>query len=399
MDFSFSDEQQMLLDSTRRLIAAQYSLEQRRRILTSKEGFSRELWKEFGSLGLLALNVPQEDGGLEAGPVGTLLVSIALGEALVIEPYLSSAVIATRAIARLASPSQRSQWLPPMAEGDLIAVLAHEEPTTRHSGSMIHTQARRVGQTWTLSGRKAVVYHAPLADLLLVSARIEAAVGEEWALFAVPQDSHGLKLLPGTTVDGQRVADVVLDSVAMSDAARIGGNVAAELPAVLDYGTAALCAEALGALDKVLAMTIEYCRTRAQFGVPIGRFQALQHRLVDMLIHVEQARSMAYLAASRCESEDPTERAASLSAAKVIIGQAARFVGQQAVQLHGGMGLTDELGVSHYFKRLLAAAARFGSTETHLERYGQTLTEHIPGCAGPTVATVQATPEMLPGRA
>jgi alkylation response protein AidB-like acyl-CoA dehydrogenase len=379
VDFSFTDEQQMLLDSTRRLIAAQYNLEQRRRILTSNEGFSRQLWREFASLGLLALNVPQDDGGLEAGPVGTLLVSIAMGEALVIEPYLSSAVIATRAIAKLAASSQRSQWLPPMIEGELIVVLAHEEPTTRHSGSMIDTKARRVGQTWSLSGRKAVVYHAPLADLLLVSARVEAAAAEEWALFAVPRNSSGLELLPGTTVDGQRAADVVLDNVMISDAARIGENVAAGLTTVLDYGTAALCAEAFGALDKLLAMTTEYCRTRVQFGAPIGRFQALQHRMVDMLVHVEQARSMAYLAASRCESQDPTERTASLSAAKVIIGQAARFVGQQAVQLHGGMGVTDELGVSHYFKRLLAAAARFGSTDTHLERYAQMLSDRSHG--------------------
>ncbi len=382
MDFSFTDEQQMLLDSTRRLIAARYSLEQRRRILTSTQGFSREIWKEFGSLGLLALNIPAEDGGLDAGPIGTLLVSIALGEALVVEPYLSSAVLATRAIARLASPSQRQQWLPRMADGELIAVLAHEEPTTRHSGSSICTQAQRAGDGWTLNGRKAVVYHAPLADLLLVSARTQAATGEEWGLFAVPRDSNGLKLHPFTTVDGHRAADVVLDGVEVHDGARIGGNVAVELPAALDYATAALCAEALGALDKLLAMTIEYSRTRVQFGVPIGRFQALQHRMADMLTHVEQARSMAYFAATRCELDDPTERAASLSAAKVIVGQAARFVGQQAVQLHGGMGVTDELAVSHYFKRLLAAATRFGSTETHLERYSQIMGPERPPDAG-----------------
>jgi alkylation response protein AidB-like acyl-CoA dehydrogenase len=371
VDFSFTDEQQMLLDSTRRLIAARYSLEQRRGILTSTQGFSREIWKEFGSLGLLAVNIPEEDGGLGAGPIGTLLVSIALGEALVVEPYLSSAVLATRAIARLASPSQRQQWLPRMADGELIVVLAHEEPTTLHSGSSIHAQAQRAGDGWTISGRKSVVYHAPLADLLLVSARTQTATGEEWGLFAVPRDSNGLKLRPFTTVDGQRAADVVLGGVEVHDGARIGGNVAVELPAALDYATAALCAEALGALDKLLAMTIEYSRTRVQFGVPIGRFQALQHRMADMLTHVEQARSMAYFAASRCELDDPTERTASLSAAKVIVGQAARFVGQQAVQLHGGMGVTDELAVSHYFKRLLAAATRFGSTETHLERYSQ----------------------------
>ncbi len=369
MDFSFTDEQQLLLDTTRRLLADQYSFEQRRHSLNSATGFSRGLWQQFASLGILALNVPQADGGLEAGPIGTLLVSIAMGEMLVIEPFLSSGVLATRAVAKLASNEQRSHWLPRMIAGDWIVVLAHEEITTRHSGSTIDTRARRVGHNWILNGRKAVVYHAPLADLLLVTARIETATGDQWGLFALPRETAGLSLQSFLTVDGQPAADVVLEHVQVDDSARVGGNVVDELPAVLDYGTAALCAEALGALDRLLALTTEYSRTRVQFGVPIARFQALQHRMVDMLVHVEQARSMAYLAASRCESADTAERMASLSAAKVIIGQAARFVGQQAVQLHGGMGVTDELAVSHYFKRLLACAARFGGTEAHLERY------------------------------
>jgi alkylation response protein AidB-like acyl-CoA dehydrogenase len=369
VDFSFTDEQQMLLESTRRLVADHYSLEQRRHIMASAEGYSREVWQRFAELGLLALNIPEENGGLDGGPTGTLLVSMALGEALVIEPYLSSAVLGTRAIAQLASPAQRAEWLPQLAAGESIVVLAHEEAATRHSSAAVETRATATGNGWLLRGRKAVVYHAPIANLLLVSARIEGAADRELGLFAVPRDSAGVKLHAYTTVDGQRAAEIALDGVKVLAASRIGGNVAAELPRVLDYGVAALCAEALGALDKLLAATIEYSRTRVQFGVPIGRFQALQHRMADMLTHVEQARSMAYLAASRCQSEDPAERAAALSAAKVIIGQAARFVGQQAVQLHGGMGVTDELGVSHYFKRLLAFELRFGSTDAHLERY------------------------------
>lgn len=369
MDFSFTDEQQLLLDTTRRLLADQYSFEQRRHSLNSPTGFSRDFWKQLASLGLLALNVPQADGGLEAGPIGTLLVSLAMGEALVIEPFLSSAVLATRAIARLASSEQRSQWLPRMIEGDWIVVLAHEEITTRHSGSTIDTRAQRVGDDWILDGRKAVVYHAPLADLLLVTARIETAAGDQWGLFALPPQTAGLSLQSFLAVDGQCAADVVLERVRVDGSTRIGGNVFDELTAVLDYATAGLCAEALGALDRLLALTTGYSRTRVQFGGPIARFQALQHRMADMLIHVEQARSMTYLAASRCESADTAERMASLSAAKVIVGQAARFVGQQAVQLHGGMGVTDELAVSHYFKRLLACATRFGGTEDHLERY------------------------------
>lgn len=372
MDFSFSDEQQMLLASTRRMLSEQYSLEQRRRIIGSADGFCREFWERLADLGLLALNAPRDVGGLEAGAIETLLVSIALGEALVVEPFLSSAVLATRAIAQLGSSAQCSEWLPQMIGGDLIVAFAHDEPTTRDNYSAIQTRALAADSGWQLNGRKSVIYHAPSADLLLVSARLDAA-GKEWGLFAVPRDNAGVKLYGCTTIDGQRAADVTFENVQVSSTVRVGGNVVAELPAILDYAAAALCGEALGALDKLLAMTIDYSRTRVQFGVPIGSFQALQHRMADMLSHVEQARSMVYLAASRCESTDSAERSAALSATKVIVGQAARFVGQQAVQLHGGMGVTDELGVSHYFKRLLAVATRFGSTEAHLERYARGL--------------------------
>lgn len=372
MEFSFSDEQQMLRESTRRLLAGQYDLEQRRRVLTSPEGFSRVLWGQFGELGLLALNVPEEDGGLAAGAVGTLLVSMAMGEALVVEPYLSSAVLATRAIARLASSRQRDEWLPRMTSGEMIVVLAHDEAAP-DDDQAFETQARPSTDGWRISGQKTVVYHAPLADLLLVTAPVQHGAGVEWGLFAIPRERAGMTLQAYTTVDGQRAADIRLNDVSVGSHERVGGDVAAEIRDLADYGTAALCAEALGAMEKLMAMTIEYSRTRVQFGVPIGSFQALQHRMADMLIQVEQARSMTYLAASRCESADLTERTRSLSAAKVIIGQAARFVGQQAVQLHGGMGVTDELGVSHYFKRLLAATIRFGSTESHLERYARTL--------------------------
>jgi alkylation response protein AidB-like acyl-CoA dehydrogenase len=373
VDFSFTDEQQMLLDSTRRFVADHYGLEQRRQIAASTDGFSREAWQQFAELGLLALNIPEQDGGLEAGPIGTLLVSMALGEALVVEPYLSSAVLATRAISQLGSPQQRSEWLPRLAAGEWIIVLAHEEGASRHEATAIDTHATHTENGWVLNGCKSVVYHAPMADLLLISAQIDGPDDQEVGVFAIPRDFAGVTLHTYTTVDGQRAADVKLEKAEVPASARMGGNVGVQLQAVLDYGLTALCAEALGALDKLLSTTIEYSRTRVQFGVPIGRFQALQHRMADMLTHLELARSMAYLAASRCTGDDPVERAATLSAAKVIVGQAARFIGQQAVQLHGGMGVTDELSVSHYFKRLLAVELRFGSTDFHLERYARNL--------------------------
>jgi alkylation response protein AidB-like acyl-CoA dehydrogenase len=355
------------------VIAAHYSQELRRRILASNEGFSRESWERFAELGLLALNVPQEQGGLGAGAVETLLVSMAIGAGLVIEPYLTSAVVGTRAIARAASAAQGADWLPRMAAGELIVVLAHDEAGAGPDASDIQTRATPSDGGWILSGRKSVVYHAPIADLLLISARLSAGDDAAVGLFAVRPGTAGLALQPFTTVDEQLAAEVTLADVPVGQSDRLGGDVREELADVLDYGTAALCAEALGALDRLLTMTSEYSRTRVQFGVPIGTFQALRHRLADMLIHLEQARSMVYLAASRCDSSAPVERSAAISAAKVIVGQAARFVGQQAVQLHGGMGVSDEFAISHYFKRLLAAATRFGSTPMHLERYARGL--------------------------
>ena len=369
MDFSFNDEQQMLLDTTRRFISERYGFEQRNRVRASAEGWSREVWAQLGELGLLAINIPEEDGGIGAGPVGTMLVGNAIGEGMLLEPFLSSAVVATQAIVRLGSAKQRDRWLPGLASGESIAVLAHDESSTRFDPMNIAAQAVPSGEGWEISGRKSVVYHAPVADLLLVSAR----VGAEPGLFAIPAGTAGLSLLPCTTVDEQRAADVVLDKVRVTKDDRLGGDVSEGLQAVLDYGLAALCAEAFGAMDRILAATIAYSRSRVQFGAPIGSFQALQHRMAEMLMHLEQARSMSYLATSHCTDADPLARRAALSAAKALMGQAARYIAQQAVQLHGGMGMTDELDVSHYFKRLLAFELRFGSTDIHLQQYRQQL--------------------------
>lgn len=369
MDFSFNDEQQMLLDTTRRFIAERYGFEYRNQVRASAEGWSREVWTQLGELGLLAINIPEEDGGIGAGPVGTMLVGNAIGEGMLLEPFHSSAVVATQAIVRLGSAQQRSRWLPALASGESIAVLAHDEDSTRFDSMNIAAQAVPHGDDWEISGRKSIVYHAPAAELLLVSAR----VGTEIGLFAVPAGSAGLSLLPCTTVDEQRAADVVLDKVRVAGSDRLGGDADESLQAVLDYGLAALCAEAFGAMDRILAATLAYSRSRVQFGAPIGSFQALQHRMAEMLMHLEQARSMSYLATSHCTDADPAARSAALSAAKALMGQAARYIAQQAVQLHGGMGMTDELDVSHYFKRLLAFELRFGGTDLHLQRYRQQL--------------------------
>ncbi|NDK38146.1 acyl-CoA dehydrogenase [Pseudoxanthomonas gei] len=365
MDFAFNDEQQMLLDTTRRFIAGRYSFEQRNQVLGSADGWSREVWAQLADLGLLAINIPEEQGGIGAGPLGTMLVGNAIGEGLLLEPFWSSAVVATHAIGTLASSAQRAALLPALASGESIAVLAHDEAGTRFDAMNVEMTAVARGDGWELQGRKCAVYHASAANVLLVSAK----VGSELGVFMVPSDATGMQLSAFTTVDGQAAADVAFDQVMLGAEARLGGDAHETLPAVLDYALAALCAEAFGAMDRILAATIAYSRARVQFGAPIGSFQALQHRMADMFMHLEQARSMSYLAASQCLNPDAQARGQALSAAKALMGQAARFIGQQSVQLHGGMGMTDELDVSHYFKRLLAFELRCGSSDQHLENY------------------------------
>jgi len=365
MDFSISDEQQMLLDTTRHLIAKDYTFARREQIRASAEGWSRDTWHQLAELGLLALVIPEADGGIGAGAIGAMLVANAIGEGLLLEPFHASAVLATRAIAQLGDDGQRAHWLPTLAAGDTIAALAHED--TGHDD----TTATPVADGWRLDGRKPAVAHGDIAELLLVSARI--AGSGELALFALPADSEGIERHGFRCVDDQRAADIELRGVSAPAASRLGGDATESLQSVLDFGLAALCAEAVGVLDKILAATIEYSRTRRQFGTPIGSFQALQHRMADMLMQVEQARSMSYLASCRCTDADAGVRAHALSSAKVAIGQAARFVGQQAVQIHGGMGMTDELDVSHCFRRLTAFELRGGSTDWHLRQLARRL--------------------------
>jgi alkylation response protein AidB-like acyl-CoA dehydrogenase len=295
------------------------------------------------------------------------------GRSLLLEPVLSSAIIATAALRAFVHEPPAAQLLGSMAAGQKIAVLGHFESNARYESQWVTTLARRSGAMYRLDGHKGVVMHAGAADVLLVSARTsgEAADARGVSLFLVPRTAPGVTLDVYPTVDGQRAADVYLEGVELPAASRLGaeGDALAAVEAALDIGLAALCADAVGVMQALLDTTVDYVRERQQFGQPIGRFQALQHRIADMLIHLEAARSMSYLAALRCTAEDVSERRRALSAAKAVIGQAGRFVGQQAVQLHGGMGMTDELKVSHLFKRLTAAQLMFGDSDTHLQRF------------------------------
>jgi alkylation response protein AidB-like acyl-CoA dehydrogenase len=373
MNFEFSEEQQQLRDTVDRYLSEQYTFEKFRAINASAPGWDKASWAGLAELGVLALNVPAAQGGLGFGPLETLSVMGACGRSLLLEPFLSSAVIATALLRSFADDAAAAGLLKHMAVGEAIAVLAHYEPDSRFETQWASTRAQKSGDSYLLDGHKAVVLHAGAADTLLVSARTsgEAQDAKGISLFRVPRDAQGLTLLQYPTIDGQRAADVYLKGVQVPAGSRLGpeGGALPVIDAALDIGLAALCAEAVGVMQALVDATVAYVQSRQQFGVAIGRFQALQHRIADMLIHLEQARSMSYLSALRCGDENVAERHRALSAAKALIGQSCRFVAQQAVQLHGGMGMTDELIVSHWFKRLTAAELMFGDSDTHLQRY------------------------------
>lgn len=375
MDFRLTDEQQLLGDTVQRFVSQRYGFEARRAILRSPMGWSREVWGSLAEMGLLALQVPEAHGGLGAGSIETMLTMNAFGRGLLVEPYLPSAVLATALVRELGSAAQQQALFPSLADGQRIAAPAHGEEGARYDLARVATAARRTEGGFLLRGRKAVVLGAEAADLLLVSARTSGAVADEAgiSLFLVARDAPGVRLVPYPTIDGQRGADVVLSDVRVAAGDLLGpeGGAFPGLEKAWDVGIAALCAEAVGALQAAFDATVEYAKTRKQFAVPIGKFQALQHRMADMLIHLEQARSMSYLAAVRCLDPDRAVRRRGISAAKVVIGQACRFVGQQAVQIHGGMGMTEELALSHHFKRLAAIELSLGDTEHHLEQFAR----------------------------
>ena len=377
MDFNYTDEQNALRDTLSRFIAKDYGFEQRRALAKSDEGFSRAHWKQFAELGLLALPFHEDFGGMNGNAVDTLLVMEAFGRGLVLEPYLATVIVAGGLIRDAGSDAQKEALLPAIAGGELMMALAHYEPGARYEVSRVDTAAKADGNGWKLSGAKGVVIGGGAADKLLVSARTGAGPNGTGALslFLVDRKAAGVSVRSYMTQDGGRAAEVRLDNVAVGADALVGAKDGA-LPAIeraLDYGIAAMCAESVGIMTALDEATLEYLKTRKQFGQPIGRFQALQHRMVDMVIATEQSRSMAMMAAVKADSTDAAERRRAISAAKAYIGQQARFVGQQAVQLHGGMGVVDELNVSHWFKRLTMINATFGDVDHHLGLFSDTL--------------------------
>jgi alkylation response protein AidB-like acyl-CoA dehydrogenase len=364
MNFNFTDEQQQLADALRRYLDKQYGFETRQAIVRTDAGVSDEHWSAFAELGLTALPVPEAQGGFDGGTVDMLVVMQELGRAIVVEPYWSTAVGIEALKLSGTGDGDDTALLERAAQGESKLAVAFHEPDARYDLFSIETTATRHGDGYVLSGTKSVVQHGAQADYWIVPARLDGEI----ALFVVARDAANTQVTDYRTIDGQRAATLAFDA---TPARKLNGRHAgaAALEHIADYGTVLLCAEAIGALDALNHATVEYTKTRQQFGVPIARFQALQHRMVEMLIHTEQARSATYLAAVRYGSDDVDERRRAVSAAKVRVGQAARFVGQQAVQLHGGMGVTNEVAAAHLFKRLAIIETTLGDVDHHLARF------------------------------
>lgn len=373
MDFNFTEEQQLLADTVKRFVREDYTFEMRREILKSAEGWSREVWSKLAELGLTALNVPEEHGGLNAGPVDTMLIMNALGEGLVVEPFLSAAVLTPALLARLGDEKAAAELFEGIVSGERIVIVAHHEARARGDVQYVATRAEKSGDGYVLDGHKAVIAHGGAADELLVTARVSGQPGDRdgVSVFRVDPTASGVSVKSYATIDGQRAADIELKGVKVAADRRIGteGKAFDAIEAAHDIALSALCAEAVGIMKAINATTLDYTKNRKQFGQPIAKFQVLQHRMADMFLHAEQATSMSYLAAIKCTEDDAGERRRALSAAKVVIGQAGRFVGQQAIQLHGGMGMTDELMVSHHFKRITAIDLILGDTDFHLQKF------------------------------
>ncbi|MFT4101807.1 MAG: acyl-CoA dehydrogenase [Burkholderiaceae bacterium] len=376
MNFQYTEEQQLLADSVRRYVDKEYDFETRRKRLAAGDGCDPQVWAAFAEMGLLALPLPAEHGGFGGTAVDLIGVMEAFGDALVVEPYLPTVVLGARLVALAGSDAQKAEILPAVAEGKLKLAFAHGEADARYERAQVAAKAVKQGDGWALSGKKIAVLGAPLADKLIVSARTSGGASDEAgiSLFIVDRQQAGVSLAAARTFDDARAADIELNEVQVPGAALLGkaGEAFETIDDALDFASAVLCAQALGAMQYANGATLEYIKTRKQFGVPIGSFQALQHRMVDMTISAEQSRSMVYLACTSVNGEKPAaERRRLVSAARVKVADACRHVSQESVQLHGGMGMTEELKVSHTFRLLTLLARRFGDADYHLQRFIQ----------------------------
>ena len=372
MDFAFTSEQDMLRDTVARLIREQYDFETRRKVAKSEAGWRPKMWAQFAELGLLGASFPEADGGFGGGPVEAMIISEEFGRGLVIEPYLQTVIIGGGFLRHGGSAAQKEENLPALIGGERIYAFAYSEPKSRFDLNDVSTTAKKDGKGFTLNGHKAVVIGAPFASHLIVTARTSGGQRDTKGvtLFLVPKNAKGVSTRDYPTVDGLRASEVYFENVSVGADAVIG-EVDGGFPLVekvVDEAIAALCAEAVGCFKVLNEATLQYSKTRKQFGQPIGNFQVLQHRMVDMFMAAEQSISMTYMVTLKLDEAD-RQRKLAASGAKVQIGKAGKLISQEAVQIHGGMGMTDELNVGHFFKRVTMIESQFGNTDWHLRRY------------------------------
>ncbi len=374
MDFELSSEQQMPRDNVARLMKERYGFEARKAHQASPVGYSEAIWREYAVMGLLGAPFSEQDGGFGGGPVETMIVMEEFGKALALEPYLETVVLCGALVKHAASAEKRAELIGRIAAGDLRLSFAHSEKQSGFDLNDVRVAARKDGAAFVLDGEKGLVVNGDSADALIVSARVTGGARDRdgIGLFLVDAKAPGVTRRGYPTQDGRRAAEIAFANVRVEPENALGPPQSG-LPIIeraVDEAVAALSAEAVGAMSEALGMTVEYLKTRKQFGVTIGSFQALQHRASDMVVALEQARSMMYLATMSAAEENASERAKAISAAKVQIGRSAKFIGQQAVQMHGGIAMTYEYKVGHLFKRLTMIDAAYGDADLHVRRLG-----------------------------
>jgi pimeloyl-CoA dehydrogenase small subunit len=372
MDFDLSEEQRLLKESVDGLLGDAYDFDSRKKYMKEPGGWSKAIWGRFADQGLLGLPFAEDDGGFGAGAVETMIVMEALGRALVVEPYLATVVIAGGLLRHGGSSAQKAAEIPSIIDGSKTFAFAQLEKNSRYDLADVTTSAKKKGDGWIIDGEKFVVLNGEAADTLIVTARTKGGQRDAGGIgvFLVPGNAKGIARKSYPTQDGLHGADVTFTGVEVGADAAIGDpeNALPLIERVVDEARTALCSEAVGLMDESLKATVEYLKTRKQFGVAIGSFQTLQHRAADMFVALEQARSMSMFATMACDFPDAKERATAVAAAKVQIGKSGKFVGQQSIQLHGGIGMTMEAKIGHYFKRLTMIENTFGDTEYHLRR-------------------------------
>jgi len=373
MQFTLNEDLQMIRDGVNRFVQDEYDFDRRREILSESDGFSRQIWRQMADLGWLAAALPEEFGGIDLGPRATMVVMEGLGRGLVVEPYLSNIVMAGEMIARHGSPEQKSTILPALAAGETMVTLAHAEPGGRYDLHHVATTATAGSGGYKLSGNKGLVLNAATADKIIIPARSSGKVRDPdgITLFLVEANKAGLSQRPYRTYDGMQASELTLDNVEVGDSDMIGARDRGLpiLEEIIDRAIAALCAEATGAMDVLFNMTLSYLKERKQFKRALSDFQALQFRMADMYMSLENAKSMAFAATIAIEGDDPALRRREVAAAKVQINQSAHLIGRQGAQLHGAIAITDELAAAHYYKRLSAIELLFGNSDHHLGRF------------------------------